>query len=104
MAGEAILLQAAVFLAALLQAASGIGFALVAGPAILIAMDGHGAVQVTMFLSFVICAALAPGLWPAADRSRLGGLALGSVLGLPLGLLIFQAVGIATLKLLALVA
>ena len=47
-------MHAAVFVASLLQAATGIGFGVIAGPIILLAMNSGSAVQVTILLSLMI--------------------------------------------------
>jgi len=93
-----------VFAAAFLQSATGIGFGIIAGPIILILIDSHAAVQVTMGLSFAVSLALAPTLVAHVDRQMLKRLGLGTLIGLPLGLLVFWAVSLPVLKFLAMLA
>ena len=93
-----------VFAGAFLQSATGIGFALVAGPVILILVDGHTAVQVTMALSLTVCLVLAPTLMTQVDRPMLKRLLIGTVIGLPIGVLVFWTVSLLILKVLAMFA
>ena len=95
------ILHAAVLGAALLQAATGIGFGVIAGPIILLAMNSGAAVQVTILLSLLIAALLVPTLYKKADKAFLWRILAGSVLGLPLGIAVFLLVSVDTLKLLA---
>ena len=94
-------MHGAVLAAALLQAATGIGFGVIAGPIILMAMGSGAAVQVTCLLSLLIALLLAPSLVKQVDRVLLGRLLLGSLAGLPIGILVFVSVGVDLLKLLA---
>ena len=93
-----------VFAAAFLQSATGIGFGIIAGPVILILIDSHAAVQVTMGLSFAVSLALAPTLIAHVDRQMLKRLSIGTVIGLPIGMLVFWAVSLPVLKFLAMLA
>lgn len=94
-------LHLAVFAAALLQAATGIGFGLIAGPIILIVTNSGSAIQVSILLSLLIALVLAPSLHGRADKILLKRLLVGTVPGLPLGILVFTLVGVDVLKLLA---
>ena len=94
-------LQVAVLLAALLQAATGIGFGVIAGPIILMAMNDGSAIQVSILLSFLIAAVLAPMLFRKVDRVLLARFLLGTLLGLPVGIYVFLQVSVEVLKLLA---
>ncbi len=104
MDGTELGLQAAVLLAALLQAATGIGFGVIAGPIILLVLDSGAAVQVTILLSLLIALVLAPAIYRQVDRPLLARFLLGSLAGLPIGILVFLQVGVDALKLLAGVA
>ena len=96
-----VAVHAAVLIAALLQAATGIGFGVLAGPVILLALNSGSAIQISMLLSLLICVVLMPSLVRDVDRPSLRRVLLGSLAGFPLGILVFRAVGIDTLKLLA---
>lgn len=98
---EPWLLHAAVFFASLLQAAAGIGFGVIAGPIILVAMNSPAAIQVSILLSFAIALALGPGVVRQADRSLLKRYTLGSLIGAPVGIAAFLLADITALKLMA---
>ena len=99
-----VILHAVVLIAALLQAATGIGFGLLAGPVILLALNSGSAIQISMMMSLLIALVLTPSLIGNVDRTLLKRVLLGSVAGFPMGILVFQAVSINMLKLLAGVA
>ncbi len=99
-----IALHAAVLAAALLQAATGIGFGVIAGPIILMAMNSGAAVQVTILLSLLIAVVLAPSLYRQVHKKTLGRLLIGTLIGLPLGILVFLHVSLPVLMLLAALA
>lgn len=96
-----ILLQAVVFCASLLQAATGIGFGLIAAPMLLIVLDSGAAVQVTIILSLLIALVLAPSLYRHADKRLLRLLLIGTAVGLPVGLYVYLWLDLDLLKLLA---
>ncbi len=83
-------LAATTFAAAVLQAASGFGFAVVAVPLFLFFLDSAGAIQLGIILTAALSAAVLPALRRAVDRGLLLRLSLGSLAGLPLGLLAFR--------------
>lgn len=101
MDGGTIILHVAVFVAALLQAATGLGFGLLAGPVILLVLNSGSAIQISLMLSLLIAAVLSPSLTLEIDRPLLKRVMLGSLAGYPLGIFIFQVVDLAMLKLLA---
>ncbi|MEM7170368.1 MAG: sulfite exporter TauE/SafE family protein [Pseudomonadota bacterium] len=101
MSHDLIILNAAVFLASLLQAATGIGFGIFAGPILLLVLNDGAAVQISVILNLLIAVVLAPGLMKEVDRPLLGRLAVGSLVGLPIGLWIFLQVSVDVLKALA---
>ena len=99
-----IALNLAVLLGALLQAASGIGFGVIAGPMILIALNDGSAIQVTSILSLLIAVVLLPSVLRHVERAILHRFLIGSLAGLPLGLAAFAWFPVDALKLLAGVA
>jgi len=99
-----VALHAAVLAAALLQAATGIGFGVIAGPIILMVMNDGAAVQVTILLSLLIAVVLTPTLYRQVHRKVLGRLLIGTLIGLPLGILVFLNVSLEVLMLLAALA
>lgn len=94
-------LHGAVLIAAFMQAATGIGFGVIAGPVILLVMSSGAAVQVSIILSLLIAAVLAPAIARHAERALLVRFLIGTLAGLPLGIVVFAHIGIETLKLLA---
>jgi uncharacterized membrane protein YfcA len=93
-----LILNVAVFGAAALQSATGIGFGVIAGPVLLIALNSGSAVQISIILNLLIASILAPSLWRQADRHLLARLLIGLVIGSPVGLLIFLNMDIVVLK------
>lgn len=91
-------LNIAVLGAAALQSATGIGFGVIAGPMLLIALNDGSAIQISIFLNLLIAVILTPSLWKQADRQLLVKLFIGLAIGSPLGLLVFLSMDIALLK------
>lgn len=98
---ELALLIFTVFAAATLQAATGIGFGIIAGPLLLATLNDGSAIQISIMLNLMIAALLAPTLWHQVDSRVLSKLVPGLLMGSPLGLLIFTALDIVYLKALA---
>jgi uncharacterized protein len=88
--GIFIVLAATTFGAALLYAISGFGFAVLAAPLFLLFLDPAPAIQLVIILSTVQSIVVLRGLLPAIAPWLLLRLALGSLVGLPLGLLAFR--------------
>lgn len=95
---EFALLNIAVLGAAALQAATGIGFGVIAGPILLVVLNDGSAIQVSIALNLLIAIILAPSVRHKADRTILRNLAIGLLIGSPIGLLIFLSIDIALLK------
>lgn len=83
-------LAAVTFGAAVLQAAGGFGFAVVATPLFLLMIEPAHAVQLVIIMSSVLSTVILPPMWRAIAPLLLLRLAGGSLLGLPLGLLAFR--------------
>ena len=71
------MLCGATVLAAMLQTATGIGFGLIAGPFVLMALQGRDAIEATALLSLLITLVLAPKLLPDVNRRDLVNLTIG---------------------------
>ncbi len=95
------LVQAAVFSASLLQAATGIGFGVIAGPILLLSLNNSSAIQVSILLSLIIAVVLTPSIFKYFDRAVLKLFVYGSVLGIPLGIVVFLGIDLQMLKTLA---
>lgn len=92
-------MHAVVFVAAMFQTATGIGFALIAGPFLLMYMQDGSAIQISVLLNLLMSVALAPGLIRHVHWASLRHLALGLVGGLPVGIVLFLWADLTLLKL-----
>lgn len=89
MTAIALAVIAVVLVAALLQAATGMGFGILAGPILLIVMGDTAAIQVTIVLSTIPSLILVRRSLDAADPALLKHLLGGAAVGLVVGALIF---------------
>jgi uncharacterized membrane protein YfcA len=81
---------AATFGAALLYAITGFGIALLATPLFLLFLDPARAIQLVIIISTAVSIVVVPGLLQAIAPWLLLRLALGSLVGLPIGLVAFR--------------
>jgi uncharacterized membrane protein YfcA len=77
------------FVAALLQAANGFGFAVLAVPLFLLFAEPGPAVQIVIIVTLALSAVVLPGMRAAVDGRLLLRLGIGAAIGLPLGLAAF---------------
>ncbi len=96
-----LLVLAVVFCASALQAITGIGFGVIAGPVLLVHLGSIGAIQTSIALSFLIAVLLAPLTLPKIRPRLLGHLFIGIVIGTPLGAVLAVSLAIGPLKLFA---
>jgi uncharacterized membrane protein YfcA len=94
-----VLLHGVVFLAAVLQSVTGIGFALIAGPVFLLVFDDSSAVQISIILNLVTALALMPFLYRYRSTIHLKQLLTGTALGLPVGIALHLWANLDLLKL-----
>jgi uncharacterized membrane protein YfcA len=94
-----VILATASFVGAVLQAAFGFGYAILAAPIFLSVMNSHAAIQVLVVLHVVLSAIVVPGIWPDAPRRLTALLMAGSLAGFPIGMAIFLSLDIKTLRL-----
>jgi hypothetical protein len=78
------------FVAGLLQAANGFGFAVLAVPLFLLFAEPGPAVQLVVIVTLALSAVVLPGMGREVDGRLLVRLGLGGLAGLPLGLLAFR--------------
>src|SRR5215472_7564398 len=90
MLGTFIVLAATTFGSALLYAISGFGFAVLAAPLFLLFLDPSRAIQLVIIISTVLSIVVLRGLLPAIAPWLLFRLVLGSLVGLPFGLVAFR--------------
>jgi uncharacterized protein len=83
-------LAATTFGAAVLYAAGGFGFAIVAAPLFLLLVEPVRAIQLVIIISASLSIVVLPRLWRAIAPRLLLRLAGGSLFGLPIGLLAFR--------------
>ena len=88
--GIFIVLAATTFGSALLYAISGFGFAVLAAPLFFLFLDPARAIQLVIIISTVLSIVVLRGMLPAISPWLLLRLALGGLVGLPLGLVAFR--------------
>ena len=98
---EILILCVAIFGAAALQAATGIGFGVIAGPALLVVLNDGSAIQISIILNLLIALLLAPSLRHDVDRRLLIQILIGVAVSSPLGLLIYLNIDFESLKVFA---
>ena len=97
--GTFAIIALAVTVGAGAQAAIGFAFGLIAAPVLIVAMQSGAAIQVLVVVHLVQSAMMVPGLWRQAPRRLIWLLGAGSVIGFPLGLLVFVSLDLPTLTL-----
>jgi uncharacterized membrane protein YfcA len=95
---DGILLAAATLAAALTQAATGFGFAVVAMLFFLVALNSTAAVQVAVIVTLVMLVAVLSRIWGSVRPILVGRLALGSLIGYPLGIVAYMAADVFAIK------
>jgi len=84
---------------AVVQSATGFGFAIVAAPIFLVAMNSHAALQVLVVIHLMQTAMMLRGVWALVPVHLLKTLVAGALIGSPLGLLVFMRLDVNALKL-----
>lgn len=84
--GQMALCLVIVFAAGILRGYTGFGFALAAVPMLALVIPPVMVVPLVLCLEIVASAQMLPGLWREVHFRSVGWLAIGSVLGIPLGL------------------
>jgi uncharacterized protein len=96
---DTILFLAIILAAAILQTSTGFGFSILATPFLLIIFEPNEAIQINLLLSLLISGALINKIFKDADFKTLKRFLIGSVIGLPFGMVIFLTIDINKLKL-----
>lgn len=91
----------AIFVAATLQSATGVGFGIIAGPVLLAFLNDASAVQISIGLNLLIAVLLARSVWPLFDRRIMPGLISGVLIGSIFGFALFIVLPLTQLKVLA---
>ena len=94
-----ILLAAVSFVAALVQGATGFGFAIMAVPFYLLILESLSAIQVTIIVTLALTLSVAVRVWRNAPRALLGRLVAGTLIGFPAGILAYRHADLETAKL-----
>lgn len=75
----------AVFVGAALQRTTGLGFALVCGPVLVLVLNPYDGIVLANLLSVCVSAAVLVSTWRDIDRQLAIGMSVGVVLGVPVG-------------------
>ncbi|MEJ9230368.1 sulfite exporter TauE/SafE family protein [Peribacillus butanolivorans] len=97
--GTALIFICIVFVASILQSSTGFGFSIMATPFLLMLFQPQEAIQINIILSLVISISLILKIRNDIDFILLKRFILGSIVGVPLGVLIFVSININALKL-----
>ncbi len=95
---EWILAGVIVFFASVLQASTGFGFAIMATPFLLLVFDSRECVQISIILSFIVSLLLIRNIIEDIDKGLLRRLIIGSIVGVPLGVMFYKFVSLDILK------
>lgn len=96
---ETILFFAIILVASILQTSTGFGFSILATPFLLLIFEPMEAIQINLLLSLVISGALITKILKDIDFEVLKRLIFGSVIGVPIGIMIFLLIDINKIKL-----
>lgn len=88
-----------ILVASILQTSTGFGFSILATPFLLLLFEPAEAIQINLILSFVISSALIMKIRKDIDFGILKRFVVGSIIGLPIGIIIFLLMDISKLKL-----
>ena len=88
-----------ILVASILQTSTGFGFSILATPFLLLIFEPMEAIQINLILSLIISLALIAKIKKDIDFGILKRFMIGSVIGLPLGIITFLVVDINKLKL-----
>jgi len=96
---QLLLLSAVTFIAALVQGAVGIGFALFVTPIFLTVFNSVIAVQVVIFVTLVTALAILPKIYQQMPKPLLLRLVIGNAIGALIGVEIYRVADVTSLKL-----
>ncbi|MBD1382411.1 sulfite exporter TauE/SafE family protein [Metabacillus arenae] len=88
-----------VLVASILQACTGFGFSIMATPFLFLVYEPQDAIQINIILSLIISIFMVPKIGKEVDKTLLVKLMKGSIIGLPIGLIIFLFLEVRLLKL-----
>lgn len=93
------LLSITAFFAAILQAATGIGFGLIGVSVFIVLLGSNSAIQIVIMLTLVMSLLQLIKIYKVAPINTIKNIILGSLIGYPIGIAAFQYVNLTTLKL-----
>jgi uncharacterized protein len=96
---EIVLFGLIILVASILQTSTGFGFSILATPFLLLLFEPAEEIQINLILSLVISAALLSKIKKDIDRTILKRFIIGSLCGLPVGILVFLFTDTTKLKL-----
>lgn len=96
---QLVLLSAVTFIAALVQGAVGIGFALFVTPIFLTVFNSVIAIQVIIFVTLVTAITVLPKIYRHFPKPLLWRLVVGNAIGAPIGIEIYRLADVTSLKL-----
>nr|WP_241198599.1 sulfite exporter TauE/SafE family protein [Cytobacillus horneckiae] len=88
-----------IFIASILQTSTGFGFSILATPFLLLLFEPAEAIQINLILSLFISISLMGKISKDIDAGILKRLIIGSIVGLPIGIIVFLFINIQWLKL-----
>lgn len=88
-----------IFISSILQTSTGFGFALIATPFLVIIYEVHDAIQVILILQIIISLIMFKKINNEIDKTVFANFFKGSIVGLPIGILIFLYSDVRLLKL-----
>ncbi|MFC4388043.1 sulfite exporter TauE/SafE family protein [Gracilibacillus marinus] len=96
---DSVLLIVIILVASILQTSTGFGFSILATPFLLLLFAPNEAIQINLLLSLVISILLYTKIKKDVEFQTLKRLIIGSIAGLPLGMLLFLLLDVEKLKL-----
>lgn len=93
-----ILAAVIIFFASVLQATTGFGFAIMATPFLLLVFDSRECIQISIILSFIVSILLVRKIIQDFDKGLLKRLIIGSIVGVPFGVLFYKYTNLDILK------
>lgn len=94
-----ILFVIIILIASILQTSTGFGFSIMATPFLMLIFEPREAIQINLILSLIISCVLIRKIRKDVDWSIFKRFVIGSIAGLPLGIVIFRLINMAHLKL-----
>lgn len=95
---DVVLFIVIILVASILQTGTGFGFSIVATPFLLMLFDARDAIQINLILSLIISMAMFRKVQKDIDKGIIKRFIVGSCIGLPIGIVLFQLVDISALK------